>query len=179
MDDLHPTEILFTAGQIQERVAEMAADIWSDTRDTGSGPGRLHLIAVLQGAFLFASALLRHLEGHASLDFVTLSSYPSGTTSSGLVRLLKDFDGPIQGEDVVIVDDIVDTGGTLAFLQERIRERRPRSLRTACLLDKPARRHIHVPVDYIGFTIPDRFVVGYGLDYNNEYRNLPYIAALE
>jgi hypoxanthine phosphoribosyltransferase len=182
MDDLRPTEILFTAGQIHERVGEMAADIWRDTPDASSGasrPSQLHLIAVLQGAFLFASDLLRQLEGHASLDFVTLSSYPSGTTSSALVRLLKDFDGPIQGEDVVIVDDIVDTGGTLAFLQELLRERRPRSLRTACLLDKPARRQVHVPVDYIGFTVPDRFVVGYGLDYNNEYRNLPYIAALE
>jgi hypoxanthine phosphoribosyltransferase len=176
MEDLHPTEILFTAAQIQGRVAEMAADI---RRDTSPGPGHVHLIAVLQGAFLFASELSRQLKGRAALDFVTLSSYPSGTTSSGRVRLLQDFDGPIRGEDVVIVDDIVDTGGTLAFLQDMLRERGPRSLRTACLLNKPARRQVPVPVEYVGFTIPDRFVVGYGLDYNNDYRSLPYIAALE
>jgi hypoxanthine phosphoribosyltransferase len=173
MDDLRPTEILFTAGQIQARIAEMAAEIRRDVA------GQLHLVAVLQGAFLFASELSRRLEGHASLDFVTLSSYPSGTTSSGLVRLLKDFDAPIRGEDVLVVDDIVDTGGTLAFLQDMLRERGPRSLRTACLVNKPSRRQVPVPVDYVGFEIGDRFVVGYGLDYNNEYRSLPYIAALE
>ena len=176
MDDLRPTEILFTAGQIQARVAEMAAEILRDTPPVSRADR-----CILSRSCRAPSCSPRTCRGRgrASLDFVTLSSYPTGTTSSGLVRLLKDFDGPIHGEDVVIVDDIVDTGRTLAYLQEMLRARSPRSLRTACLLNKPSRRQVPVPVDYIGFDIDDRFVVGYGLDYNNEYRNLPYIAALE
>ena len=183
MADLRPTEILVAAAQIQARVAEMAAEILRDTLPGPGGPGgddaRLHLIAILQGAFMFASDLARQIRGRDSLDFVTLSSYPTGTTSSGNVRLIEDFNGPVEGQDIVIVDDIVDTGHTLAYLQEMLRARSPRSLRTACLLNKPSRRQVPVQVDYIGFDIDDRFVVGYGLDYNGEYRNLPYIAALD
>ena len=173
MADPRPTEILLTAAQIQARVAEMAAEIRRDL------PDHLHLIAVLKGAAVFAADLMRHLGGRVSVDFVELSSYGAGTTSAGDVRLIKDFDAPIHGSDVVILDDIADTGRTIASLQEMLRARGPRSLRTACLLDKPSRRKTPVPVDYVGFTIPDRFVVGYGLDYNGEYRNLPHIAVLD
>ena len=133
---------------------------------------------MLKGAFLFLSDLVRHMDGHVSLDFMAVSSYAKGTTSSGEVRLLKDLDTALDGRDVVIVEDIVDTGLTLTYLQEILRARGPKSLRTACLLSKPSRRQIDVKVDYIGFTIEDRFVVGYGLDYAEQYRNLPYIGVV-
>src|SRR5262249_2664821 len=141
-------------------------------------PDDLHLIAVLKGAFIFLSDLVRSMPGQVSLDFMALSSYAKGTTSSGEVRLLKDLDYALQGRNVVIVEDIVDTGLTLHYLQEILRRRNPRTLRTACLLSKPSRRKIDVKVEYIGFTIEDRFVVGYGLDYAEQYRNLPHIAVI-
>jgi hypoxanthine phosphoribosyltransferase len=172
MSDPHPTEILFTSGQIQARVAEMAAEIRRDS------PRGLHLIAVLKGAFVFLSDLVRHMDGQVSLDFMALSSYAKGTTSSGEVRLLKDLDTTLDGKDVVIVEDVVDTGLKLTYLQDILRARGPRTLRTACLLSKPSRRQIDVKVEYIGFNIEDAFVVGYGLDYAEQYRNLPYIAVL-
>jgi hypoxanthine phosphoribosyltransferase len=121
---------------------------------------------------------VRHIPGHVSLDFMALSSYAKGTTTSGEVRLLKDLDTALDGRNVVIVEDIVDTGLTLHYLQDVLRTRNPKSLRTACLLSKPSRRQIEVKVDYIGFTIEDRFVVGYGLDYAEQYRNLPHIAVV-
>jgi len=172
MSELSPTEILLSQAQIQKRVAELAAEIRRDF------PGDLHVIAVLKGAFVFLSDLIRAMPGHVSLDFMAVSSYAKGTTSSGEVRLLKDLDTSLDGRHVVIVEDIVDTGLTLLYLQEILRARNPRSLRTACLLSKPSRRQIDVKVDYIGFTIEDRFVVGYGLDYAEQYRNLPHIAVL-
>jgi hypoxanthine phosphoribosyltransferase len=170
--DLRPVETLLTADQIDVRVAEMAAEIRHDF------PDGLHLVAVLKGAFMFLSDLVRHMEGHVSLDFMALSSYAKGTTTSGEVRLLKDLDTTLDGKNVVIVEDIVDTGLTLNYLQDILRARNPRSLRTACLLSKPSRRKTDVKVEYIGFTIEDRFVVGYGLDYGERYRNLPHIAVL-
>jgi hypoxanthine phosphoribosyltransferase len=112
------------------------------------------------------------------MDFLALSSYGSTTKSSGQVQLLKDLDFALEGRDVVIVEDIVDTGLTLTYLQDILRARSPRTLRTVCLLSKPSRRQIEVPVEYVGFTIEDRFVVGYGLDYDEKYRNLPYIAVI-
>ena len=118
------------------------------------------------------------MPGHVSLDFMALSSYAKGTTSSGEVRLLKDLDYALEGRNVVIVEDIVDTGLTLHYLQDILRSRNPKTLRTACLLSKPSRRKIDVKVEYIGFTIEDRFVVGYGLDYAEQYRNLPHIAVV-
>jgi hypoxanthine phosphoribosyltransferase len=172
MSELSPTEILLSRAQIQKRVTEMAAEIRRDF------PGDLHVIAVLKGAFVFLSDLIRAMPGHVSLDFMALSSYAKGTTSSGEVRLLKDLDTSLDGRHVVVVEDIVDTGLTLLYLQEILRARNPRSLRTACLLSKPSRRQVDVKVDYIGFTIEDRFVVGYGLDYAEQYRNLPHIAVL-
>jgi len=172
MSDLRPTEILLSQEQIQKRVAEMAAEIRRDYPET------VHMVAVLKGAFVFLSDLVRHMSGRVSLDFMAVSSYAKGTTSSGEVRLLKDLDTTLDGRDVIIVEDIVDTGLTLTYLQDILRARGPRSLRTACLLSKPSRRQIDVKVEYIGFTIEDRFVVGYGLDYAEQYRNLPYIAVV-
>jgi hypoxanthine phosphoribosyltransferase len=165
-----PTEILLTADRIQVRVSEMAAEIRRDfTAD-------VHLVAVLKGAFMFLSDLVRHMDGPVSIDFMAVSSYPTGTTSSGEVRILKDLDTALAGKDVIIVEDIVDTGLTLAYLQDILRARSPRVLRTACLLDKPSRRKVDVTIDYLGFTIDDCFVVGYGLDAAERYRSLPYIA---
>jgi hypoxanthine phosphoribosyltransferase len=172
MADLRPVETLLTADQIETRVAEMAVEIRRDF------PDGLHLVAVLKGAFMFLSDLVRHMEGHVSLDFMALSSYAKGTTTSGEVRLLKDLDTTLDGKNVVIVEDIVDTGLTLMYLQDILRARGPKSLRTACLLSKPSRRQADVKVEYIGFTIADHFVVGYGLDYAEQFRNLPHIAVV-
>ena len=173
MSELSPSEILLSEEQIQKRVAAMAQEIRRDF------PNDLHLIAVLKGAFVFLSDLIRQLPGQVSLDFMAVSSYAKGTTSSGEVRLMKDLDTTLDGRNVIIVEDIVDTGLTLTYLQDILRARNPRSLRTACLLSKPSRRQVNVKVEYIGFTIEDRFVVGYGLDYAEQYRNLPYITVLE
>jgi hypoxanthine phosphoribosyltransferase len=172
MADLRPTEVLLTASDIQARVSELAREIRRDF------PGRVHIIAVLKGAFMFLSDLVRHMDGEVSLDFMAVSSYAKGTTSSGEVRLLKDLDTTLDGKDVLIVEDIVDSGLTLTYLQDILRARGPRMLKTACLLSKPSRRQVDVAVEYIGFNIEDRFVVGYGLDYAEQYRNLPHIAVL-
>ncbi len=172
MPDLRPHEVLISADQIQRRVRELAHEIRRDF------PDGLHLVAVLKGAFIFLSDLIRHMNGEVSLDFMAVSSYAKGTTTSGEVRLLKDLDTTLEGKNVVIVEDIVDTGLTLMYLQEILRARGPKALRTACLLSKPSRRAIDVKIEYIGFTIEDRFVVGYGLDYAEQYRNLPHIAVV-
>jgi hypoxanthine phosphoribosyltransferase len=172
MPELRPSEILLSADQIQKRVEALALEIRADF------PDDLHVIAVLKGAFMFLSDLVRHTPGHVSMDFMAVSSYAKGTTTSGEVRLLKDLETTLHGRNVVIVEDIVDTGLTLTYLQDILRARNPKSLRTACLLSKPSRRQVDVKVEYIGFTIEDRFVVGYGLDYAEQYRNLPYIAVL-
>jgi hypoxanthine phosphoribosyltransferase len=168
-----PVELLLTEAQIRARVARMAAQIRTDF------PDGLHLVAVLKGAFVFLSDLVRQIQGEVSLDFMALSSYAKGTTSSGEVRLLKDLDTTLDGKHVVIVEDIVDSGLTLNYLREILRARGPRTLRAACLLSKPSRRQVDVPVEYIGFEIEDRFVVGYGLDHDEQYRNLPYIGVLQ
>ena len=173
MADLSPTEILLSQDQIQKRVAELARDIRRDF------PDDLHLVAVLKGAFVFLSDLVRHMSGPVTLDFMAVSSYAKGTTSSGEVRLLKDLDTTLDGKNVIIVEDIVDTGLTLTYLQDILRARNPRTLRTACLLSKPSRRQVDVKVEYVGFSIEDRFVVGYGLDYAEQYRTLPHIAVLQ
>jgi hypoxanthine phosphoribosyltransferase len=135
-------------------------------------------VGVLKGAFVFLSDLIRHVPGDLTLDFIAVSSYLDGTTASGEVRVLTDLEFPIAGRHVVIVEDIVDTGMTLTYLQGMMRARNPRSLATACLLNKPSRRKMEVTIDYVGFTIDDRFVVGYGLDHAERYRNLPYIATI-
>jgi hypoxanthine phosphoribosyltransferase len=159
--------------RLRIRIAEMARELRRDFPN-----GDLHLIGVLKGAFLFLGDLIRAMEGGVTIDFMALSSY-AGTTSSGEVRLIKDLDYGLEGRHVVIVEDIVDTGLTLHYLQEILKARNPKSLRTACLLSKPSRRKIDVHVDFVGFTIEDRFVVGYGLDFSEKYRNLPYIGVYQ
>ena len=164
--------VLIPADDIQRRVREIADEIHRDHA------GGVHLIAVLKGAFIFLSDLARAMPGPCSIDFMAVSSYGKGSTSSGQVQLLKDLGTGIEGQDVVIVEDIVDTGLTLTYLQDILHARSPRSLRTACLLSKPSRRLVQVKVDYIGFEIEDKFVVGYGLDYAEQHRNLPHIAVM-
>jgi hypoxanthine phosphoribosyltransferase len=163
---------LFTAEEIQKRIQDLAAAINADY-----APGEaLHFVAVLKGAFVFLSDLSRAMAPRpVTLDFIAVSSYGAATKSSGEVRLLKDLDIPLQGRDVIIVEDIVDTGLTLSYLQEVLRARAPKTLRTACLLSKPSRRKVDVAVEYIGFEIEDRFVVGYGLDHAGNFRHLPFI----
>ena len=158
--------VLISADDIQQRVRELAQEIRRDH------PDGVHLVCVLKGAFVFLADLARHLPGEATLDFMAVSSYGTSTKSSGQVQVLKDLDTGIEGRDVVIVEDIVDTGLTLTYLQDILRARSPRTL------SKPSRRKIDVKVEYIGFTIEDKFVVGYGLDHAGKYRNLPYIAVI-
>lgn len=165
--------VLIDQEELAARIADLAREI---RRDFPSG--QLHFVCVLKGAFLFLGDLIRAMEGDVTIDFMACSSYGADTSSTGEVRLSKDLDSGLEGRDVIIVEDIVDTGLTLHYLQEILLARGPRSLRTACLLSKPSRRKIDVKVDYIGFTIEDRFVVGYGLDYAEQYRNLPYIGIL-
>jgi hypoxanthine phosphoribosyltransferase len=167
--------VLISAEQIRARITELAREI---ERDHPPG-GEIHLVAVLKGGFLFLADLVRSMEANVTLDFMAVSSYGKGTTSSGEVRVLKDLDTTLQGRHVIIVEDIVDTGLTLMYLQEILHARGPKTLRTACLLSKPSRRKVDVKVDYIGFTIDDHFVVGYGLDFAEQFRNLPYIGVLK
>jgi len=160
--------------EIAERVRKVAAEIRSD-----AGPDvAVHLVGVLKGAFVFMADLMREVGGPVSCDFIAVSSY-AGTESTGQVQILKDLDRSIEGRYVVVVEDIVDTGLTLSYLHDVFRARAPRSLKTACLLSKPSRRKVEVPVEYVGFSIDDRFVVGYGLDFNEQYRNLPFIGVVQ
>jgi hypoxanthine phosphoribosyltransferase len=167
-------QILLTTDQIQARVAAMGAEI---EHDYPAGEG-IHLVGVLKGGFMFMSDLVRAMSPRVTLDFIAVSSYAKSTKSSGEVRMLKDLDSGLEGRHVIIVEDIVDTGLTLTYLQDILRARAPKSLKTACLLSKPSRRKVDVTVDYVGFTIEDKFVVGYGLDYAEQYRNLSHIAVL-
>ena len=162
-------QTLISADAIASRVSAMAEAIRHDH------PDGVHLVCVLKGAFMFTADLSRAIGERTTIDFMALSSYGSGSTSSGQVQLLKDLSSGIEGRDVVIVEDIVDTGLTLTYLQRILRARSPRALRTACLLSKPSRRKVEVQVDYIGFAIEDHFVVGYGLDYAEQHRTLPFI----
>ena len=167
--------VLLTAEAIQRRVAELAAEI---ERDYPEGD-EIHLVCVLKGGFVFMADLIRAMAPRVTVDFIAVSSYAKSTKSSGEVRLLKDLDTGLEGRHVIIVEDIVDTGLTLTYLQDILRARAPKSLRTACLLSKPSRRQVDVAVEYIGFTIEDKFVVGYGLDFAEKYRNLSHIAVLD
>jgi len=166
-------ETVVEADQLQARVRELGAEISTDYA------GRdLLLLGVLKGAVFFLADLMRSIEGPCELDFMAVSSYGSLTDSSGVVRILKDLDAPIEGKDVLIVEDIVDSGLTLNYLLRNLRGRSPRSLEVCALLVKPGRRKIDLPIRYVGFEIPNRFVVGYGLDLDQRYRNLPYVAAI-
>jgi hypoxanthine phosphoribosyltransferase len=168
------TTVLIPSHEIQSRIRSLAAEIEADYPPKDE----IHLVGVLKGGFMFMADLVRAMSSRVTLDFMAVSSYGKGTRSSGEVRVLKDLDSGLEGRNVIIVEDIVDTGLTLHYMQDILRARFPKSLRTACLLSKPSRRQVDVKVDYIGFTIEDRFVVGYGLDFGEKYRNLPDIAVL-
>jgi hypoxanthine phosphoribosyltransferase len=163
-------KVLLSHDAIQARVAELGAEIVRDY--AGREP---HLICVLKGACAFMTDLSRRIDLPLTLDYMAVSSYGAATKTSGEVRLVKDLDQGLDGRDVLVVEDIVDTGLTLNYLLNVLKQRGPRSLKVATLLSKPSRRLVETPVDYVGFTIEDHFVVGYGLDYNEKYRNLPDI----
>jgi hypoxanthine phosphoribosyltransferase len=166
-------EILLSEQEIQARVAELGAHLAADYE------GRFPiLVSVLKGSIVFLADLVRSVPVPLSVDLMELSSYGASTETSGQVRILKDLSGPIEGRDVIVVEDIIDTGLTLNYLLKYLRDRGPATVRICCLLDKPARRLAEIDIDYRGFTIPDRFVIGYGLDYDERYRNLPYIGVL-
>ena len=174
MDDDAIGDILVKPEELRKRVSELAAEI---SRDYA---GRdLVLIGVLKGAVFFVSDLMRQLEVPCEVDFMAVASYGSATKSSGVVRILKDLDAVIEGRDVLIIEDIVDSGLTLQYLLRNLGARNPRSLEVCALLTKPERRKVHLPTRYVGFEIPDRFVIGYGLDHAERYRNLPFVAALK
>lgn len=167
-------EILLTEEEIAAKVAELGSQIGADYADR-----RLTLVSVLKGSLPFMADLMRAIPVPVRIDLMEVSSYGGTTTeSSGLVRILKDLSATIEGEEVLIVEDIIDTGLTLNYLVRYLRGKNPRSLRICTLLDKPARRLVDIPVDYVGFTIPDQFVVGYGLDYGEYYRNLRFVGVL-
>ena len=167
-------EVLFSQAEIQERIKELGAEI---TRDyAGRNP---LLVGVLKGACFFLSDLLRSIDTRLSIEFMAISSYGSSTRTSGEVRIMKDLDVPIEGRDILVVEDIVDTGLTLTYLLDNLKARGAASVKLAALLDKHERREKAVQIDYLGFQIPDAFVVGYGLDYAERYRNLPFIAVLK
>jgi hypoxanthine phosphoribosyltransferase len=167
--------VLISKADIEHRIGSLAAEIERDY----PGDEGIHLVAILKGGFMFMADLVRAMSERVTMDFMAVSSYGKGTTSSGQVRVLKDLDSNVEGRHVILVEDIVDTGLTLHYLQDLLRARAPQTLKTACLLSKPSRRKVDVKVDYIGFTIEDHFVVGYGLDYAEKYRNLPHIAILQ
>lgn len=162
--------VLLSEEEVDARIKAIGEQISTDYEGK-----QIHLICVLKGGTFFMCELAKRITVPVSLDFMAVSSYGSDTKSSGVVKIVKDLDEAIQGKDVLVVEDIVDSGRTLSYLLEMLRERKPASLRLCTLLDKPERRVIEVPVDYTGFQIPDEFVVGYGLDYDQKYRNLPYI----
>ena len=160
------------ASKIADRVAELGAEI------SNAYEGReIRMVPVLKGSFVFAADLLRQITVPVSIDFLGLRSY-EGTESSGVVQITKDLTKPIEGCDVIVVEDIVDTGLTMQYLLENLGTRKPRSLKVCSLLHKPARTKVEVPIDYLGFTIEDVFVIGYGLDFNQQYRNLPYLGVV-
>ncbi len=167
-------EVLIDEATLKRRIAELGAEI---TRDyAGTTP---HLVCVLKGAVVFLAELIRHIDLPITLDFIAVSSYGNATRTSGEVRIVKDLDESLAGRDVLLVEDILDTGLTLSYLMNNFRSRGVKSLRIVTLLNKPSRRLVEVPIAYKGFDIPDAFVVGFGLDYAQRYRNLPFIAVLK
>lgn len=173
MRDPNIGEILIQADELRARIADLGAQISADY------DGReIHLVCVLKGAVLFVADLMRQLSVPCQVDFMAVSSYGSATSSSGVVRILKDLDHSIEGQHVLIVEDIIDSGLTLQYLLRNLRSRKPASLEVCSLLTKPSRREVDLPIKYTGFPLPDRYAVGYGLDLDQRYRNLPYVAAL-
>ena len=174
MNDPAIGDILVEADDLRERVKALGDEISRDYADRD-----LLLVGVLKGAVFFLSDLMRHLDVPCEVDFMAVASYGSSTDSSGVVRILKDLDIPIEGREVLIVEDIVDSGLTLSYLLRTLRARNPRSLEVCALLTKPERRKVEVLPRYVGFEIPDKFAIGYGLDFSERYRNLPFVAALK
>jgi hypoxanthine phosphoribosyltransferase len=167
-------EALVTQDDLQRRVLELGVEI---SRDYDGKD--LFLVGVLKGAVFFLSDLMRSIEVPCEVDFMAVASYGSSTDSSGVVRILKDLDATIEGKDVLIVEDIIDSGLTLSYLLRTLKAREPRSLEVCALLTKPERREVDLPIRYTGFEIPNKFVIGYGLDHRERYRNLPYVAVLQ
>jgi hypoxanthine phosphoribosyltransferase len=174
MRDAHIGEILVQPDELKERVRALGEAINAEYADRD-----LLLVGVLKGAVFFLADLMRHIEIPCEVDFMAVSSYGSATDSSGVVRILKDLDTAIEGRHVLIVEDIVDSGLTLQYLFRNLGARNPASLEVCALLTKPERRKVELPIRFVGFEIPDRFAIGYGLDFAERYRNLPYVAALE
>lgn len=166
--------VLLTEEQVDAKIKELGEIISRDYEGKN-----VHLICVLKGGVFFMCELAKRITVPVSMDFMSVSSYGNGTTSSGAVKIVKDLDEPLEGKNVIIVEDIIDSGNTLHYLVEILYKRKPESIKICTLLDKPDRRVADVNVDYVGFDIPDKFVVGYGLDYAQKYRNLPYIGVVE
>ena len=166
--------VLLSEDEIREKVRELGGKITADYKNSN-----LMLVTVLKGAVVFLADLMRQIDVPAEIDFMVVSSYGSGVKSSGVVKIVKDLDVPLAGKDILIVEDILDSGLTLSYIKELLESRGPRSIRIATLLDKPSRRKVDLQADYIGFSVPDEFVIGYGLDSDEKYRNLPYIGILK
>jgi hypoxanthine phosphoribosyltransferase len=171
-------KVLLTSEQIQARIRELAVEINKAYPARPEGPDPV-LVGVLSGSILFLGDLARALDRHVWMDFIAVSSYEGGTRSTGVVRLLKDMNLNIEGRDVILVEDIVDSGLTLGYLLENLSTRHPRSVAVCALLDKRAARKQEVPIRFVGFPVPEEFLVGYGLDYEQRYRNLPYVGVLK
>lgn len=166
--------VLLSEEEIRAKCKEMGARISQDYKGKN-----LMLVTVLKGAVVFLADLMRSIDVPAEIDFMVVSSYGSGVKSSGVVKIVKDLDVPLAGKDILIVEDILDSGLTLSYIKELLESRGPASIKIATLLDKPSRRKVDLVADYIGFSVPDEFVIGYGLDYDEKYRNLPYIGILK
>lgn len=166
--------VLIPEEEVNKKIREMAEQISEDM-----GNETITLICILKGSVFFSCELAKHIKGPVMLDFMSVTSYGNDTKSSGVVKIIKDLDESLEGKNVLVVEDIIDSGRTLSYLLENLKARRPKSLKLCTLLDKPERRVVDVDVDYTGFEIPDEFVVGFGLDYAQRYRNLPYIGVLE
>ena len=167
-------KVLLSEEELHAKVAELGAQITKDYEGKN-----LLLVTVLKGAVVFLADLMRTIDQPAEIDFMVVSSYGSGVKSSGVVKIVKDLDINLEGKDILIVEDMLDSGMTLDYIKGMLLDRNPASIRICALLDKPARRKVDLQADYVGFTIPDEFVIGYGLDYDEKYRNLPYIGVLK
>ena len=170
----HHINVLISEADVDKRIQELGDQISKDFEGK-----EIHLICVLRGGSFFMCELAKRITVPVSLDFMSVSSYGNDTKSSGAVKIVKDLDDSIQGKDVLVVEDIIDSGRTLSYLMEMLKDRKPNSLKLCTLLDKPDRRVVDVDIDYTAFQVPDKFVVGYGLDYAQKYRNLPYIGVVE
>lgn len=170
----HKISVMYTEEEVEKRVREIAAQIDKDFEGE-----EVHLICILKGSIFFTAELAKRINRPVSLDFMSVSSYGDGTESSGRIRITKDIDENIEGKNVIVVEDIIDSGRTLSFLLDMLSARKPKTLKLCTLLNKPDRRVVDIPVDYIGFDIPDKFVVGFGMDYAQKYRTLPYIGVVE